>query len=58
MLHMVFHPVTTRCEMFDGVGSSLKMVKFLLKWMLFFGQLLHNMPQHDPIVLQDVALKC
>ena len=23
-----------------------------------FGQLLHNMSQHDPTMLQDVALKC
>ena len=23
-----------------------------------FGQLLHNVPQHDSTVLQDVALKC
>ena len=30
------HPVATCCKMLDGIGSSLKMVKFLLQqfWML------------------------
>ena len=49
------HPVATCCKMLDGVGSSFKIVKFLLQhahfWMLqdvacnLFGQLLHNMIQ-------------
>ena len=37
VLHTFGQPVTTCCNMLDGVGSSLKMVKFLLQqfWMSF-----------------------
>ena len=46
--------------MLDGVGSVLKMVKFLLHfWMLrAFGQLLYSISQHNLTMLADVALKC
>ena len=47
--------------MLDGVGSVLKMVKFLLQhfWMLrAFGQLLYSISQHNLTMLADIALKC
>ena len=31
ILHVFVHPVATCCKMLDSVGSSLKMVKFLLQ---------------------------
>ena len=49
------------CKMLDGVGSSLKMVKFLLQhfWMLQDVARVFPAPsQHVPTMLQDVVLKC
>ena len=40
VLHMFFYPVATHCKMLDGVGSSLKMVKFLLKHFLMLSDVL------------------
>ena len=56
--HLVTLLRTTCCtrlaSLFDVIGPSLEMVKLLCA----FGQLLHNISQHDPTMLQDFALKC
>ena len=52
--HTFGHPTATCYNMLDGFGSSSGYCKMLHT----LGQLLYNISQHDPTLLQDVTLKC